>query len=145
MLKVKYLTLFLILSSCLHSFSQVQGTATEMIRQNMHKQEVSWNKADVEGFMNYYWKSDSLKFIGSKGITHGWQKTFDNYKKNYPDQATMGILTFEILEIDLLSKSSAFVIGKWNLKRVKGDVGGHFSLLWKKLDGKWVIVTDHTS
>lgn len=115
------------------------------VKEAMRKQEIAWNKADVEGFMAYYWKSDSLKFIGSKGITYGWQKTLDNYKKSYPNADAMGVLTFENNTIEQLSPNKIFVIGKWSLKRKEGDVGGHYTLLWKKLNGKWVIVVDHTS
>lgn len=115
------------------------------VKEAMKKQEAAWNKADLEGFMAYYWKSDSLKFIGSKGITYGWQKTLDNYKKSYPTQDTMGVLTFENKTIEQLSPTKIFVIGKWGLKRKEGDVGGHYTLLWKKINGKWLIVVDHTS
>jgi hypothetical protein len=94
--------------------------------------------------MNSYWNNDSLKFIGSKGITYGWQKTLDNYIKGYPNKEAMGILTFTILEATQLSEISIYVIGKWELKKEKPS-GGHFTLLWKKINNKWVIVADHTS
>ena len=125
-------------------FSQSKADVSE-VTEAMKKQETAWNKADIEGFMAYYWKSDSLKFIGSKGITYGWQKTLDNYKKSYPTPDAMGVLTFENNTIEQLSPTKIFVIGKWNLKRKEGDVGGHYTLLWKKINGKWVIIVDHTS
>ena len=125
-------------------FSQSKNDISE-VKDIMKKQETAWNKADIEGFMVYYWKSDSLKFIGSKGITYGWQKTLDNYKKSYPTPDAMGILTFENNTIEQLSPTKIFVIGKWHLKRKEGDVGGSYTLLWKKIKGKWVIVVDHTS
>ena len=95
--------------------------------------------------MDGYWRSDSLRFIGSRGLTYGWQQTLDNYRKGYPDRDAMGILNFTILSIEPLSRKSAFVVGKWHLKRTKGDLSGHFTLLWRKVDGKWVIVADHSS
>jgi ketosteroid isomerase-like protein len=122
-----------------------QSSDTAAVREIMRKQQVAWNDGDIEGFMNYYWKSDSLKFIGSKGITYGWQKTLDNYKKGYPNKDAMGILNFDIDSIEKLSSTSIFVIGKWHLKKTDTEVGGYYTLLWKKLKGKWVIVTDHTS
>jgi ketosteroid isomerase-like protein len=127
-------------------FAQVKLSMPDdmQVRTAMAEQELSWNRGDIKGFMNYYWKSDSLKFIGSKGITYGWQKTLDNYRKGYPDKAAMGILTFEVLECTQLSPTAIYVIGKWNLKKEKPS-GGHFTLLWKKIDGEWVIVADHTS
>lgn len=124
--------------------AQKHDKDVNQVLDNMKIQEESWNKGDVRGFMNYYWNSDSLKFIGSKGITYGWQKTLDNYIKGYPNKEAMGILTFTILESTQLSESSIYVIGKWELKKEKPS-GGHFTLLWKNINGKWVIVADHTS
>lgn len=110
----------------------------------MAVQEAKWSEGDIRGFMEHYWKSDSLKFIGSKGITYGWQKTLGNYLKGYPDKAAMGVLTFEVLECTQLSPTAIYVIGTWNLKKEKPS-GGHFTLLWRKIKGNWVIVADHTS
>lgn len=141
-MRTLFLTLFLALFS--FGFSQSKTDISE-VTELMKKQEIAWNKADIEGFMQYYWKSDSLKFIGSKGITYGWQKTLDNYKKNYPTPEAMGVLTFENNTVEQLSPDKIFIIGKWGLKRKEGDVGGHYTLLWKKLNGHWVIVVDHTS
>jgi len=125
--------------------AQTTITADQAIRRVMADQESAWNRADLEAFMDGYWKSDSLTFIGSRGITNGWQATLDSYKKGYPDAEAMGKLTFTILTLEILSPESAYVIGKWHLARTKGELGGHFTLLWKNIGGKWVIVADHSS
>ncbi len=141
----KYLLLTICaLLSCI-AYSQTENKMKATIQKIMHEQELAWNKGDVDGFMLSYWNNDSLKFIGKNGITYGWKSTLDNYKKSYPDKATMGELNFSIISVEELSTTSCYVIGKWNLKREKGDVGGYYTLLWKKINGKWVIVTDHTS
>lgn len=95
--------------------------------------------------MQGYWQSDSLMFIGKSGVTRGWQATLDNYKRGYPDRAAMGTLTFTLVSMQPTGSKSALVVGKWHLARTEGDLQGHFSLLWKKLKGKWVIVADHSS
>ncbi len=106
----------------------------------------AWNQADIDTYMKGYWKSDSLRFIGKQGIQYGWNATIERYKKSYPDKAAMGTLKFEILSTEFLSPVSAFVIGKWHLTRPeKGDIGGHFTLLWRKINDKWLIVADHSS
>lgn len=110
----------------------------------MNEQEAAWNNGDIEGFMNGYWKSDSLMFIGKNGIKYGWQTTLDNYKNSYPDKETMGKLNFEILKLDV-QESSAYMLGKWKLLRIKDEIGGYFTLYWKKINGKWLITIDHTS
>lgn len=117
----------------------------KIIRDILDGQTKAWNTGNLEKFMEGYWKSDDLTFIGSRGVTKGWQKTLDNYKKGYPNQEVMGKLTFTLLSMEKVSKKAVFVIGKWHLKRKIGDVSGHFSLLWKKIKGKWVIVADHSN
>ena len=135
------LTVFINTSS---AFSQtVEG---DQISAVLNKQVQSWNCGDLKGFMKGYWESDSLMFIGKKGITYGYEQTLANYRKNYPDMDQMGELQFDLIKIDLISSGAAFVIGKWSLKREKaGDVSGHFSLLFKKINGQWLIVSDHSS
>ncbi|HEX8315251.1 MAG TPA: DUF4440 domain-containing protein [Flavisolibacter sp.] len=115
------------------------------IRQLLANQTKAWNRGDVEGFMQTYWKNDSLMFIGKSGVTRGWQKTLENYKKGYPDTAAMGKLAFDILTVEQLSPGSFFVVGKWMLKRTIGDLSGHYTLLFRKINGRWVIVADHSS
>ena len=141
---MKNILLLICLVSGINAISQKSSTDVLKVMENMRTQENSWNKGDVRGFMDYYWNSDSLKFIGSKGITYGWQKTLDNYIKGYPNKDAMGILTFTIKEATQLSETSIYVIGQWELKKEKPS-GGYFTLLWKKIKGQWVIVSDHTS
>ena len=57
----------------------------------------------------------------------------------------MGQLTFDFVKIEILSTTQAFVVGKWHLKRTEDDLSGHFTLLWKKINGEWKIVVDHSS
>ncbi|MEO9209657.1 MAG: DUF4440 domain-containing protein [Ginsengibacter sp.] len=125
------------------SFSQSKDKIT--IRQILQTQETAWNKGNLTQFMKGYWPNDSLMFIGKSGITYGYQKTLDNYIKGYPDTASMGKLHFDILEMKNLAPNYYFVIGKWFLKRSIGDVGGHFTLLFRKINQKWFIVADHSS
>jgi len=125
--------------------ANAQKSAPTTIREIMARQEIAWNQGDLEAFMDGYFKSDSLRFIGSRGLTYGWQQTLDNYKKGYPDLDAMGKLTFTILSVEQLSRRSAFVVGKWHLARKAGDLSGHYTLLWRKIKGKWVIVADHSS
>lgn len=130
---------------CTNCFSQNSHPDTSKVRAAMGEQALAWNKGDIEGFMAYYWHSDSLRFIGSKGITYGWQQTLDNYKKGYPTLEAMGQLTFDIKSIEQLSANAIFVVGGWKLKKKDKDVGGYYTLLWRKIKGRWVIVVDHTS
>jgi ketosteroid isomerase-like protein len=125
-------------------FSQKQSD-TAAIKNILAFQQNAWNRGDIATFMQGYWKSDSLTFTGAKGITYGWQATYDGYLKRYDSPAKMGQLTFTILEMKTLGHDYYELIGKWHLTRSIGDVGGHFTLLFKRFADGWKIIADHTS
>lgn len=142
------LTWLLLLSVAVRGQSVSKAAAADRraILLILKRQTEDWNAGRVEKFMNGYWPSDSLTFVGKVGITYGYQATLASYKKRYPDRASMGTLTFDILQLDFPAPNVAYVIGRWHLTRPKiGDTGGHFTLLWRKIKKRWVIVSDHSS
>lgn len=108
----------------------------------MKAQEMAWSNHDLEGFMQGYWKSDSLKFYGKSGLTKGWQQTLDNYKKGYPTKADSGILNFTIESMTPIENNSYYVMGQYFLKRTVGDANGVFMIIFKKVNDQWKIVAD---
>ena len=138
--------LFIVASAILFvTCSFAQSEDEKNIRNVLSSQVTAWNAGHIEDFMKGYCQNDSVMFIGKSGITYGWQNTLNNYKKNYPDTATMGALSFDLLEFKSLSPIYYFVVGKWHLQRSIGNAGGHFTLLFKKINGHWFIVADHSS
>ena len=135
--------LFMFIVSTL-AFSQSNPKIAAVIKV-MTTQEAAWNEGNLDAFMDGYWHSDSLTFVGKSGLKKGWQTTLDGYKKGYPDKETMGKLRFDVLKAEMLGRKSVHIIGRWTLFRTIGDVGGYFSLLFKKINGKWYIISDHTS
>ena len=140
---MKNVLLFLFMLSALRSTAQSKNELA--IKQALHEQIEAWNKGDIERFMKTYWENDSLMFIGKGGIKYGWNNTLNNYKRNYPDTVAMGKLSFNILKISQLSPEYIYVVGKWHLQRSIGDLGGHYDLLFRKINGRWVIIADHSS
>lgn len=133
------LNLMLLLSA--FSFAQDQRAITNLLE----KQRLAWNRGDLDGYMQSYWKSDSLLYVGKSGPKYGWKTTLENYKKNYPDDAAMGTLTFKIMQINIIDLKNAFVLGAWHLKREADEPEGFFTLWLKRIKGEWKIVCDHTS
>jgi len=135
--------LFLLVAVPLFAYSQSKEETA--IKGLLAKQTDTWNQGNIEGFMQTYWKSDSLMFIGKTGVHFGWQQTLNNYKKGYPDTTAMGKLSFDIIAMKKLSPEYYYVVGKWMLKRSIGDLNGHFDLLLKSIKGNWYIISDHSS
>jgi ketosteroid isomerase-like protein len=145
LLKNKIRLFLCLLLTLISSIVFCQTNNASMIRYVLQKQEVAWNQGDLQSYMHAYWKSDSVMVIGKSGITYGWEKTLKNYKKGYPDKQAMGKLNFILLEMKPISATFYFVVGKWHLQREVGDLGGVFTLLFKKINGEWLIVADHSS
>ena len=136
---------FLLVFVSLSTLSHAQTGDEKIIRDLLERQTKDWNNGNIDAFMKGYWESDSLMFVGKSGVTYGYQKTLSNYKKNYPDTTAMGKLRFQILEVRRLSVDHYFVLGKWMLTRTIGDLSGHYTLIFRKIKGKWNIIADHSS
>ena len=138
----------LVFTSCNSQIGKTQMNVeeeTSQVLSILHKQEASWNDGDVDGFMQGYWNNDSLMFVSGEKVFYGWQKMTDNYKKTYNTKQLMGNLTFKVHKVEVLSGDAVLVIGNWSIHREMTDFGGKFSLLWRKINGEWKIVIDHTS
>ncbi len=111
----------------------------------LRAQEKAWSKNNIEGYMQGYWKSDSLKFYGSSGeIAYGWNKTLSNYKKKYPTAEHTGTLKFKVNDITQIQNESYYVMGEYHLTRKVGNANGVFLIIFKKFDGEWKVVADLT-
>ena len=109
--------LAILMPNC-HAWAQVPAEAVQAekktIESLLNEQDECWNRGDIEGFMETYWKSEDLTFSGGGQTTRGWQATLDRYKKSYP-RDKMGQLHFDGLETTLLADNVAQVLGNWHL------------------------------
>lgn len=141
---------FMVFAGCVnsalsdHSVINVQDE-TASIEAVLLTQKVAWNAGDIDGFMEGYLREPSLRFASGGNVTKGWQQTLDRYKANYSDRAKMGVLDFTDIEISQLSGDAAVVHGRWKLERASDAPHGLFTLVFRKIDGQWLIVSDTTT
>jgi len=135
-----YLMSLLVFISCNSNINQDK----EAIVAALNKSAEDWSSGKIEAYMDVYWKSEKLQFIGANGINYGWQTTLDNYKKRYPTKDHTGKLTFEVLNITFLAKDLYSLTGKYFLERIVGPADGIFTLIFKRINNKWVIISDHS-
>ncbi|HET9281619.1 MAG TPA: nuclear transport factor 2 family protein [Candidatus Angelobacter sp.] len=115
----------------------------EGIKHLLVSQVEAWNHGDLEGFMQGYWHSPELTFFSGATVTKGWEPTLQRYQAEGKE---MGKLEFQDLNIDLLSRRSAVVTGRWQLTMSDGkQPHGLFTLIFKRMPNGWRIVHDHTS
>ena len=140
-----FFILFFILTFKNYSQEKISLKDSLKIMNVMSLQEKAWNNGNIDSFMNGYIKSDELVFSGKNGPVYGWYNTKQSYYNSYPNTKIMGKLKFDVKKIRSISENSAYLIGEYYLKRTIEDSYGHFTLIWKKINDKWLIISDHTS
>jgi beta-aspartyl-peptidase (threonine type) len=149
-------TLLLIAAVCLSATALASGQEAvkpnkrdvkeiAAIRAVLDAQVAAWNRGDIEGFMDGYWRSGETVFVSGDTVTHGWQTVLDRYKKGYDTREKMGTLMFSDLEIKLIGKDAAVALGRWQLTRASDTPHGRFTLIFRRTQQGWRIVHDHTS
>jgi beta-aspartyl-peptidase (threonine type) len=137
--------LALLLSPALASAQRKKPSDVEEIREVLDRQVAAWNRRDLVGFMQGYWRSPELTFYSGGTYTSGWEATLERYRKTYQGEGReMGHLEFTELRITPLGSKGAFVRGRWHLKMSSSETGGLFTLVFRELSDGWKIIHDHT-
>jgi len=117
------------------------------VRQVLMDQAAAWNRKDLEGFMAGYWNDERMSFATDDKITLGWQATLDRYRKRYQGEGkAMGELTFSDIDVSPYEKEWATARGRWRVDFPDNkSSSGLFILIFRKINGAWRIVHDHTT
>jgi len=142
MRKISLHCLFLLLILANTSYAQ---SDEEQVKDVLTAQVDSWNRGDIEGFMQGYWNSDSTMFNSGGNLESGYKEVLARYKKTYGTKEKMGRLEFSELVIRKISPTAVVVMGVWKLHRIKGQPWGRFTLIVEKKPEGWRITHDHTS
>jgi uncharacterized protein (TIGR02246 family) len=107
----------------------------------------AWNRGDLEGYMESYWKSPDLVFFSNGQETRGWQATLDRYRTRYQAAGKqMGKLDFPAMDVVTLGPDAALARGRWRLKMPDGkELTGMTTVILRKRPEGWRIVHDHSS
>tara|TARA_Y200000002_G_scaffold357243_1_gene339620 strand:+ start:378 stop:809 length:432 start_codon:yes stop_codon:yes gene_type:complete len=142
---IKNLILFFVLSPLIIYSQNLSRSDSLKIINVLESQKIAWNNNNINEFMNGYLNSSKLVFSGQSGPVYGWKSTKERYLAKYNSKELMGNLKFDIDSIFLVKRGVAILLGKFYLKREIGDASGFFTLVFRKVKGKWYIISDHTS
>lgn len=145
-MKIKFL-LFLLFIQVVPGFCQYQAKskAEQSILDNFNEQVRCWNAGDIECYCQGYLKSGETRIVSSRGITSGYEAILASYQKNWPKER-MGQLHFDQLRMDKLSSKAYLVHGRFNLTYPEAKaLSGYFTVVMKKVGGKWLMFADHSS
>ena len=150
MKQLSTLSLLILLSCNMNNTNSVDVLKQDLneintIKKILSSQQECWNNGDIDGFMQGYWNSEKLVFTSlNHKPAYGWKNTLERYKNSYPTKSSMGELKFEILNLKLISKTTATLKGKWELIRQNDHPNGLFWLDIEKFDNNWLITKDST-
>ena len=150
MKQLSALSLLILLSCNMNNTNSIDVLKQDLneinnIKKILSSQQECWNNGDIDGFMQGYWNSEKLVFTSlNHKPAYGWKNTLERYKNSYPTKSSMGELRFEILNLKLISKTTATLKGKWELIRQKDHPNGLFWLDIEKFDNNWLITKDST-
>jgi ketosteroid isomerase-like protein len=128
------------------SDTDASAGAETSIRTLLADQVAAWNRGDIDGFMEGYWRSPEMRFASGGSVRQGWQAARDAYHAGYPDRAAMGTLSFSDLDVQIVAPGHALAFGRWSLGETTRETSsGLFTLVLRRMPEGWRIVHDHTS
>lgn len=124
---------------------EVPTDAAAAVTAVLEEQAMAWNEGDLDTFVSHYLDSPRTRFVSGNTALYGVADLLERYRRNYPDRAAMGRLSFRDLDVRVLSPDFAFVFGRFHLERESDEPTGLFTLLFENTSGGWKISHDHTS
>lgn len=110
----------------------------------------SWNRGDLDAFVEDYAPGSETTYIGSRGILRGPAAIRAAYAPRFAPGGRRDSLSFELVDVDPLAPDVLNVIATYVLaRRADGRdsvvARGPTSLVMRRVDGRWRIVHDHSS
>lgn len=142
------LTALSLLAACATVSDAENASSSDLainVRATLEQQINDWNAGDIDSFMQSYWQNPAVRFASGGDVKRGWVPVLNQYKQRYPDRSAMGELRTAELEITPLASDAAMAFGRWIVTAGGADYCGLFTLIFRNVKGRWVIVHDHTS
>ena len=136
-------------SSSIAATPKVPGVVQGEIQAALDASAAAWSAGDLDRFMTCYEDAPATTYVSSTRFVQGYQAIRAMYAERFGggDQAKMGQLSLEILDLQLLDQRHAYMVGRFHLRRqaaVGGDASGLTTLLFTQTARGWRIVADHS-
>ena len=114
----------------------------------LETQAAAWNRGDLEAFCAAY--AEDALFLTAFGLTKGRAEVLARYAARYPDAASRGTLSFEVLSVDDLAPAARggagraiAVVARWRIDRSGREPASGLTLLnVVRSPAGWRIVHD---
>ena len=127
------------------SASDDNADVVAAIRAVMAATSGAWNRGDLSGYMASFARSERTRHIFNRDITVGHSAIEARFRSRYPDPSNMGTISNSDLDITVLAPDAASAFAHWTFERDGKTFAGVFTLIFRRLDGRWVIIHDHST
>lgn len=140
------LTLFALLAATACRSTRVENPTTAEALRVFGDQQMSWNDGKIDEFVSKgYWNDPTLTLFSNGEIVKGYDMVLARYLDRY-GSGELGKLTFTGFETVGISDTLIVVRGRWRIDYTsQDDREGLFTLVLRKIDGRWQIIHDHNS
>jgi uncharacterized protein (TIGR02246 family) len=105
----------------------------------------AWNRHDLDGYLDSFWRSDALVVVVEGETVHGWDLLSKALHTGYPNPSEMGVLTLDRAQVQMLAPDFAEVLTWDTISFAKKKEFGTSTIVMKRLPEGWRVVLMHTS
>jgi uncharacterized protein (TIGR02246 family) len=105
----------------------------------------AWNRHDLDGYLDTFWRSDALVVVVEGETVHGWTLLSKAFHVGYPNPLEMGELTLDRVRVQMLGEDLAEVLTWDTVTFPKKKEFGTSTIVMKKLPEGWRVMLMHTS
>lgn len=122
-------------------------TVVQEVYQLILKMVDCWNKKDLDGYMNGFWKSDDFLAVIESEVHWGWADLYASFQRGYPDRDKMGKMDLQRLQIRSSTPDTAVALCWWRILPPRGGspVYATDTMLLQKFAEGWRITVIHSS
>lgn len=120
--------------------AQLAAADAAKIRALLDRQNAAWNRSDVAGAMDGYWRSPQLEIVDGTKVVRGWEQAVEDQRRG---RGVVSKLRMSILQV-AGAGDTATVNGRWEVTTVAGDRETQmFTMTLRRFpDGEWKIVRE---
>ena len=128
------------------AFAQTKPDALAQVQAALDAQVTAWNSGALEKSASVYYDSPEMLWVNRTGIRKGTDSLQRSFRRPQTDRSRPGTYSYEPLQILQLSPNCVYFVIRWKMEQNgRNSMTGVTSLVWKRINKKWVIVAEHAS
>jgi uncharacterized protein (TIGR02246 family) len=121
------------------------GDSEKEIYEQLNRMADAWNRHDIDGYLDGYWRSDDLVIVVEGENLRGWDLLSKAYHSGYPNLQEMGTITLDRVQIRLIAPDLGFALTWFTASFPKKKEFGTDTVILKKLPEGWRVAISHSS